>query len=368
MIPFVDLAAQHRRLHDEIMNAVHESITKCDFILGAAVREFEAEFAAFVDAEHAVGVSSGLDALRLALTALKIGPGDEVILPANTFIATALAVTGVGAKPVLVDCRPDTYNIDVAQLEKAVTPDTKAIMPVHLTGHSADMDAVMDVARRRRLHVVEDAAQAHGTRYKNRPCGTIGDIGCFSFYPAKNLGACGDGGLAVTNDAKLAERMRRLRNYGQGEKYHHVEAGLNARLDTLQAAILRVKLRHLAAWNEARARNADLYRNLLQGIGDVVLQTPAPDSTHIYHLFIVETSHREALMRHLQEADVQTGIHYPIPIHLQECYHSWNLGPGSFPVAERLARRIMSLPMCAELTRSQIEYVVDSIKRFFATR
>lgn len=366
-IPLVDLQAQHRGLEAEIMEAVRATITKCDFILGGAVTEFEKEFAAFVGAEFAVGVSSGLDALRLGLTALDVGPGDEVIIPANTFIATALAVASVGAKPVPVDCRADTFNIDVTLIERAVTTRTKAIMPVHLTGQAADMDPLLEIARRRRLFVIEDAAQAHGTLYKGRACGTMGEIGCFSFYPGKNLGACGDGGLAVTNDLRLAERMQRLRNYGQREKYHHTESGLNARLDTIQAAILRIKLRHLPDWNRARAEHAAEYRRLLGQIADCTPQTTSPDSTHIYHLFIVETSRRDALQRHLQTHGIHTGIHYPIPIHLQECYRSWNLGSGSFPAAERLAARILSLPMYPELSHEQIKYVVECVKNFYAS-
>jgi dTDP-4-amino-4,6-dideoxygalactose transaminase len=363
-VPFLDLQAQHRALAAELDQAVHAVLTKCDFILGGSVAAFEKAFSTFIGAEYALGVSNGLDALRLALLALDIGPGDEVILQANTYIATALAVTSVGARPVLVDCHADTYRIAVDQVEAAITPRTKAIMPVHLTGMSADMDPIIDIARRKQIHVIEDAAQAQGTRYKDRPCGAIGQIGCFSFYPGKNLGACGDAGAVTTNDSQLADRMSQLRNYGQREKYHHVQKGLNARLDTIQAAILNVKLSHLAAWNAARAANAATYRTLLADVGHVRVQTAPLDSTHIYHLFIVESPRRDDLQRHLAQRGVQTLIHYPIPIHLQKAYSDLGYARGAFPNAERLAETMLSLPMFPELSREQIEYVVRAIKEF----
>jgi dTDP-4-amino-4,6-dideoxygalactose transaminase len=365
-VPFLDLQAQHRALSAELNQAVQGVLSRCDFILGASVGTFEKSFAGFIGAEYALGVSNGLDALRVALLALEIGPGDEVILQANTYIATALAVSSVGARPVLVDCEGDTYRIAVNQIEPAITSRTRAIMPVHLTGMAADMDPIMDLARRRGVDVIEDAAQAQGTRYKDRPCGAIGRIGCFSFYPGKNLGACGDAGALTTNERGLAERMSQLRNYGQREKYHHAQKGLNARLDTVQAAILSVKLAHLAKWNAARAANAAIYRELLAGVGDVRVQTAAADSTHIYHLFVIETSRRDDLQRHLTERGVGTIIHYPIPIHLQQAYADLGYSRGAFPVAERLAASMLSLPMFPELSREQIEYVVGAIKEFFA--
>src|SRR5215217_4011050 len=277
-IPFVDLVSQHGQIQAEIDDAIQPVLSQCNFILGSQVKEFEQAFASFVGTEHGIGVSSGLDALRLALSALDVGSGDEVILPANTYIATALAVSAVGARPVLVDCNPETYNIDVSLIESAITPRTKAIIPVHLTGQSADMDPILGIADRHGLYIVEDAAQSHGTLYKGQACGSIGIAGCFSFYPGKNLGACGDGGMVTTNDANLAERLRSVRNYGQQAKYYHVEKGLNARLDTLQAAILAVKLRYLQQWNEARARHAEKYKAMLSGLGDLVLQKRAPYS------------------------------------------------------------------------------------------
>lgn len=367
-IPFVDLQAQHHALKEEIAQAMQSVITDCNFILGRQVREFEEAFARFINVGHAIGVSDGLNALKLVLTALGIGPGDEVILPANTFIATALAVVQAGATPVLVDCDPETYNIDTQLIESAITGRTKAIMPVHLTGQAADLDPILQLAEARGLLVIEDAAQAHGTLYKGKPCGSIGVAGCFSFYPAKNLGCCGDGGMITTNDAFLADRLRRLRNYGQRVKYEHLEKGENSRLDTLQAAILQVKLPHLQAWNEARAEHAREYRERLAGTGDLQFQKLADFSTHIYHLFIVETDHREALQQHLEANGVQTGIHYPKPVHLQDAFRDLGYGPGDFPVAERLAARMLSLPMYPELTSAQIGRIAEAAKHYFAQR
>jgi dTDP-4-amino-4,6-dideoxygalactose transaminase len=365
-VPFVDIAAQQRAVAAEMAAAVDEVLASGQFILGPPVARFELAFAEFVGTPDAVGVSSGLDALRLALLALNVGPGDEVILPANTYIATALAVTAVGAQPVLVDCHPNTYQLLVDQLEPAVTPRTKAIMPVHLTGQAADLDPIIAIAGRHGLHVIEDAAQAHGTRYKGRSCGSIGTLGCFSFYPSKNLGACGDAGMVVTGDGELADRLRRLRNYGEAAKYHHVEKGLNARLDTVQAAILLVKLGRLQRWNEQRARHAAAYRALLAGIGDLRLQEQDPASSHVWHLFVIETPHRDELREHLTATGVQTGIHYPIPIHLQPAYADLDHKVGDFPNAEHLADNVLSLPMYPELRTEQIELVATEIERFFA--
>jgi dTDP-4-amino-4,6-dideoxygalactose transaminase len=365
IIPLVDLTAQHASIKNEINTVIQDVLGRCNFILGSQVEEFEQSFAGFVGVKYAVGVSNGLDALRLSLMALEIGPGDEVILPVNTYIATALAVSSLGAVPVLVDCDPTTYTIDVELVEHAITHRVRAIIPVHLTGQSADMDPILEIAERRRLYVIEDGAQAHGTLYKGQPCGSLGIMGCFSFYPGKNLGACGDAGMVVTNEKNIAERLRLLRNYGQSVKYEHVEKGLNARMDTLQAAILNVKLRYLQQWNRARAEHAERYRQVLNGIGDVAFQQRAPHSTHIYHLFIIETDQRDALQKHLETAGIKTGIHYPKPIHLQEAYSEMGLRIGDFPCAERLAARILSLPMYPELTDEQILRVGDAIRDFF---
>jgi dTDP-4-amino-4,6-dideoxygalactose transaminase len=364
-VPFVDLAAQQASIQTEINAAIQRVLSECSFVLGPQVEEFERDFAKFAGCEHAVGVSSGLDALRLALMAVGVGPGDEVILPANTYIATALAVSAVGGRPVLVDCDRRTYNIDVNLVESAVTPRTKAVVPVHLTGQAADMDPILEVAGRHGLRVIEDAAQAHGTLYKGRSCGSLGSIGCFSFYPGKNLGAYGDGGMVTTDDPELAARMRRVRNYGQSAKYRHIEKGLNARLDTIQAAILSVKLRHLRRWNKAREAHAMRYRDLLCGVGDLAFQQEASYSTHIYHLFIVETEWRDALREYLEAREIQTGIHYPIPIHRQRAYKDLGYGEGDFPEVERLAKRMLSLPMFPELLREQIERVAEGIEGFF---
>ena len=363
-IAFVDLHAQHQPLRAALDRAIGEVVASGQFILGPQVAAFEQRFAAYCGVRHAIGVGNGMDALRLALMALDVRGGDEVILPANTYVATALAVSAVGAVPVLVDCDPRTYNLDPRGLERAVTPRTRVIMPVHLTGQAVDMDAVMAVAERRGLHVIEDAAQAHGAAWRGRRCGSIGAVGCFSFYPSKNLGAFGDAGMAVTNDDALARRLAQLRNYGQSQKYDHVAAGLNSRLDSLQAAVLAVKLPHLDRWNEARVSRAARYRAALRGVGDLRLQEIAPGATSVYHLFVVETEHRDRLRRHLADAGIDTGVHYPVPIHLQPAYAA-GYRQGQFPHTEALARRSLSLPMFPELRDDQVDAVAAAIRRFF---
>jgi len=329
------------------------------------VKKFEDNFAAYVGTAHAVGVGSGLDALKLTLMTLDIGPGDEVILPANTFIATALAVTAVGALPVLVDCEEASYNIDPGLIQYAVTPRTKAIIAVHFGGQPADIDAIRQVTEGLGLPLIEDAAQAHGATYKGRRCGSLSDVGCFSFYPSKNLGAYGDGGMITTDDSALAEQIRELRNYGQREKYSHVLKGVNSRLDALQATILDVKLRHLDQWNRARVHHAALYRELLQDLGDIEFQQQLHDTVHTYHLFTIAASERESLRRNLEHARIETAIHYPTPIHLQEAYKDLRHRPGDFPRAEKLSARVLSLPMYSELTAQQIRRVAVSVAEFF---
>ncbi len=362
-VPFIDLAAQFAAIGTELQQVVLDAIGRTDFILGEAVRQFEAEFAAFCEADHAIGVDSGTSALELALRAFDIGPGDEVITAANTFIATALAITYTGARPVLVDTDPYTYTINTAQIEPAITPHTRAIIPVHLYGQPAHMDPIISLARQHNLIVIEDACQAHGAYYQGKRVGSLGHAAAFSFYPAKNLGGCGDGGIIVTNDPQVANRVRMLRDYGQSKKYHHDVIGFNHRLDTLQAAILRVKLRHLDDWNQARRSHAQLYTHLLCGNG-IMLPVQANYAEPVWHLYVIQTRHRDALRDHLAKHGISTGIHYPIPIHRQQAYYHLGYAPGSFPCTERSADRILSLPMYAELTPEMVEYVANTINAY----
>jgi dTDP-4-amino-4,6-dideoxygalactose transaminase len=358
-VPFVDLHAQHAELRGEIERAVGAVVDRGDFILGAELERFEADYAAFIGTRHAIGVGTGLSAIELALRAFGLSAGDEVITPANTFIATVLAVMGAGATPVFVDIDPSTYAIDPRAIGAAVTPRTRAIVPVHLYGQPVDLDAVQAVARRHNLLVIEDAAQAHGARDRGRRAGSVGNAAAFSFYPSKNLGAIGDGGMITTNDDAAAEKIRLLRNYGQRVKYHHSIVGTNSRLDTLQAAVLRLKLPRLDGWNAARRRHAAAYSARLAGhVG-----TPAAraDAEHIYHLYVIETDRRDEVQQQLRNRQIDTGIHYPVPAHLQEASRALGYRPGTFPATEAAAARVLSLPMYAELTDRQIEYVSDAV-------
>ena len=359
-VQFVDLLRQYRNLKPEMDAAILRAVGRGDFILGEDTREFEKEFAAFNQVPHCIGVADGTDALHLALLALGVGPGDEVIVPTNTFIASVLAISNAGAKPILVDCEPDFYQMDVKAVERALSPRTKAIMPVHLYGHPADMDPLLQIAKDRKLFVVEDGAQAHGATYRGRLCGTMADIGCFSFYPGKNLGAFGDGGAVVTRNAQLAEKVSLLRNYGQKVKYVHTMKGFNSRLDTIQAAVLRVKLKHLAKWNDQRRVAAARYGQLLAGT-KLVLPKAASWANPIWHLYVVQTADRSGLQKALDAANVSHGIHYPTPVHLQAAYADLNHCRGTFPVAEFAADRILSLPMYPELTDDEIQRVVDAV-------
>lgn len=359
-IPFVDLPAQHAAISAEIDEAVSRVMRDADFILGREVDLFEREFAAFCQADYGVGVDSGTSAIELALRAHAIGPGDEVITVANSFIATAFAISSTGATPVLVDADPRTYTIDANLIERAVSSRTKAIVPVHLYGHPSDMDPILDIARRRGLVVIEDACQAHGARYKGRRVGSLGHAAAFSFYPTKNLGACGDGGLVVTSDLEVADAVRRLRNYGQRRKYHHDVRGFNCRLDTLQAAILRVKLKHLEVWNAARRQRARLYGEGLAGC-PVALPEEAGYAQSVYHLYVIRAEDRDGLAARLSDRGIATGIHYPVPIPLQPAYRDLGYREGDFPVSDRYARQILSLPMCAELTPEQVGYVAETL-------
>jgi dTDP-4-amino-4,6-dideoxygalactose transaminase len=362
-VPLVDLAAEYSSFEAEVGNAINGVLRNTDFILGHDVGLFESEFASFCDTKHAVGVDSGLSALELILRAYGIGPGDEVITPANTFIASALAISSVGATPKLVDVDPDSYMIDVTGLEGAITPSTRAIMPVHLYGHPADMDRIREIAQKHGLPVIEDACQAHGARYRGKRAGSIGDAAAFSFYPAKNLGAYGDGGMVVTNDAQVAQYVEMARNYGQREKYCHAIRGYNHRLDTLQAAVLRIKLRRLDERNAARREHARLYQQLLLNTG-AVLPMSAPEVEPVWHLFVIRVDERDALRRSLASRGISAGIHYPIPIHLQEAYQDLGHKKGDFPVTEHCAERILSLPMYPELTAEMIEHVAAAVAEF----
>ena len=359
LVPFVDLKAQFRALRAEIVPRIMEVMEDATFVLGPDVARFEKNFAAYVGTRHCVGVESGTAALQFGLEALGIGPDDEVILPANTYIASALAVSSVGARPVLVDV-DQNYLVDHGLLERALTPRTKAIMPVHLYGQAVPMNAILEFARRHGLYVIEDASQAHGARWNGQCVGSFGDVGAFSFYPGKNLGAYGDGGAIVTNDPALADRFRLLRDFGQRKKYEHLIKGGNCRLDSIQAAVLDVKLRHLDSWNDARRRHAAAYDARLAKIGI----KPPPrlaEEGHVYHLYVIEVEQRERVAATLRERGIESGIHYPIPLHLQPAYADLGLHPGSFPRTERSAGRVLSLPMFPELTPEQIELVADAL-------
>ncbi len=361
-VPFVDLKSQYDSIATEINEAISNVIHSTAFILGREVSLLEEEFAAYCETEYAVGLDSGTSALEMILRAYDIGPGDEVITAANTFIATALAVTYTGATPVLVDIDPMTYTMDVASMERAITERTKAVIPVHLYGQPADMDPILEVAHRHNLIVIEDACQAHGARYKGRRIGSIGHAAAFSFYPAKNLGAYGDGGMVVTGDGEIAETIKILRDVGQKEKYVHALKGYNHRLDNLQAAILRVKLNYLDEWNAARRQHAQLYNELLAGSQSEVPEVP-DYAEAVWHLYVVRVGERDAIRGKLwDDYRIGTGIHYPIPIHLQPAYRELGGKPGDFPITERYAERILSLPMFPELTPEMIAYVVERLK------
>lgn len=362
-VPFVDLKAQYASIEKEVNRAITSVLESSAFILGPEVKAFEEEFAGYCGVKHAVGVDSGTSALELALRAFDIGPGDEVITVANTFIATTLAISFVGATPVLVDHNPDTYNIDVSKIEGVITERTKAIMPVHLYGQPVDMDPILEIARSHNLVVIEDACQAHGATYKGQRAGSMGDAAGFSFYPAKNLGAYGDGGMVVTNNDEAIEKLRLLRNYGSVKKYHHQEIGYNRRLDSVHAAAMRIKLEHLDEWNESRRHHAALYNELLAD-SDVVAPTEANFAKSVWHLYVVRAKNREALREYLGEKGVSTGIHYPIPIHQQPAYADLGYSDSDFPITSEYAGQILSLPMYPELTTEMIEYVVEMIKSF----
>ncbi|MFO7535120.1 MAG: DegT/DnrJ/EryC1/StrS family aminotransferase [Kiritimatiellia bacterium] len=360
-VPFLDLQAPYRAMKDEIGRAIDSVLDSSAFAGGPFVAKFEGEFAAFCGARHALGVGSGTDALWLTLLAMGIGPGDEVITVPSTFIATSEAISFCGARPVFVDIDPRAYTMNPDCVEKAITPRTKALIPVHLFGQMADMDPILAIARRHGLLVVEDACQAHGAGYKNRMAGTMGHAGCFSFYPGKNLGAYGEAGAVITQDEELAAKIRMLRDHGQAQKYIHRLVGWNGRMDGLQGAVLSVKLKHLSAANESRRACARLYGELLSDVEEVALPEEADYSKHVYHIFAVRVQNRDEVMRQLAEKGISCGIHYPVPLHLQEAYAWLGWRRGAFPVAEQCATEFLSLPMYPELKAEQIEYVSEQL-------
>lgn len=360
-IPFLDLPAQHRDLTDEILAAWRGILEEASFVGGANVRAFEEELAAYVGARYCVGVANGTDALRLALLALDVGPGHEVVTVPHTFVATAEAIRQTGARPVFVDVDPVTATMDPALVERAITEKTRALVPVHLYGQAADMDPILEIARRRGIFVVEDACQAHGARYRDRHAGSIGDAAAFSFYPGKNLGACGEAGAVTTSRPDVAARVARLRDHGQSTKYVHEEDGWNARLDALQAAVLRIKLKRLDAWNESRRRVARRYEAGLAGSG-IDVPVEAPGRRHAWHLYVVRYERRERLREALALAEIGSGLHYPVPIHLQKPYLDLGHAKGSFPASEAWADRGLSLPMFPGLTDDAVDRVVDVLR------
>jgi len=361
VIPFADLKAQYHSIKDDIDRAVAGVLESSQFVLGQEVASFEKEFAAYCGCPEAIGVNSGTSALHLALLAAGVGPGDEVVTTPFTFIATVAAIFYAGGTPVYVDIDPVSYNLDPARLEAAITLKTKALLPVHLYGQPADMDPILEIARRRGLVVIEDAAQAHGAEYKGRRAGSLADMACFSFYPGKNLGAYGEGGAVVTANPEYAKTIRLLRNWGESRRYYHDLRGFNYRMDGLQGAILRVKLRHLERWTEARRANAAAYTELLKDSGVVTPQQMAY-ARHVYNVYAIRTPGRDSMAQTLAAAGVQTGIHYPLPVHLQPAYRDARYREGDFPVAERVAREVLSLPMYAELQPSQMEQVCEVVR------
>jgi len=385
-VPFIDLKAQYQSIKHEIDHAIQQVLDSCAFAGGPFVETFEKQFAEFCGCGHCIGVGSGTEALWLALLALGVGPGDEVITVSNTFIATAEAVSFCGAVPVFVDIDEFIYTMNPDKLSEFLeekcffTPSThqlinqsthrpvKAIIPVHIFGQTADMGPIVEIARKHGLFVVEDACQAHGATYKGHPAGSMGDAGCFSFYPGKNLGAYGEAGAVVTNNAQLAEKIAMLRDHGQSRKYHHDRIGWNARMDGLQGAVLSVKLNHLPAWNRARREKAAIYSDLLSGVDGLLLPFEADDATHVYHVYAVRTRHRDALMKHLATEGIYCGVHYPVPVHLQKAYSNTGIENSGLKVSERVAPELLSLPMFPELREEQQIRVRDKIQEFYLSQ
>ena len=364
-VPLLDLQAQYAELKTDLDAAVHRVLDSCRFIGGPEVSGLEEEIARYSKCTHAIACASGTDALLLALKALGVGPGDEVVTTAYSFFATAGAVVNVGARPVFVDIDPRTYNLDPHRLEGAITSRTKAVIAVHLYGQCCDLDAVKAVCDKRQVHLIEDAAQAIGGEWEGKRAGSVGDFGCFSFFPSKNLGAAGDGGMITTQNAELADRVRLLREHGAKPKYYHSVVGTNSRLDALQAAILRVKLRHLDRWSEARARNAALYHRLFEG-ARVGRPYHDPRTRHIYNQYVIRLPQRDALRQHLSERGIGTEVYYPVPLHLQQCFATLGYTPGTMPESEGAANETLALPIYPELSEEQIRYVASTVQEFVA--
>jgi dTDP-4-amino-4,6-dideoxygalactose transaminase len=360
-VPFADLKSQYQSIKAPIQTAVNEVLNSASFVLGPAVSSFEKKFAAYVDAKHVIAVNSGTSALHLALLATGVGAGDEVIVPAMTFLATVAAVDYTGAKPVLVDVDPVSYTMDPSKIEAAITPRTKVIMPVHLYGQAADMDAIRAIASRHKLLVIEDAAQAHGAKYKGKSCGSLGDLAGFSFYPGKNLGAYGEGGAVTTNNDDYARKITMMRDWGSEKKYIHEIKGFNYRMEGLQGAVLGVKMDYIEDWTEKRRKAAQRYQAGLSGQERIIAPKEMPYARHVYHVYAVMVSDRANTIKKLQDEGISTGIHYPIPIHLQPCFAGLGYAKGDFPVAERVADNELSLPMFPEITDAQIDYVTSTL-------
>lgn len=363
-VPFATFKPMHNEIREELNTAYEKVLDKSNFIQGNECKKFEEEFAEYCGVKYCVGVATGLDALMLILKAMNIGESDEVIVPSNTYIATALAVSYTGAKPVFVEPEIETFNIDASKIEEKITNSTKAIIAVHLQGRTADMDAINAIAKKHNLKVIEDAAQAHGAKYKGKKAGSLGDAAGFSFYPGKNLGALGDGGCVTTNDKTLADKVRALGNYGSDYKYHHIYKGVNSRLDEIQAAFLRVKLPNLDKWNEDRRATAKKY---FEGIKNPLIRLPLKSTDrfkHIYHVFVIRCDKRDELEKYLNDNGIGTVKHYPIPMHEQECYKDLGIKHGELPIAEEISRTVLSIPMYYGMTDEEVNYVIDMINKF----
>jgi len=362
-VPLVDLRRQYEDIKDEVKKVIEEVLESGEYILGENVRKFEQEFANYCEVKYGVGVNSGSDALTLALKAVGVKSGDEVITVPNSFVSTANCIVFSGAQPVFVDIDPETLNLDPERLKEAITKKTKAIIVVHFHGHPADMDSIKEIAEKYGIYIIEDACQAHGALYKGRKVGSLGDVACFSFYPTKNLGGYGDGGIIVTNNEELADKVRSLRNYGRVAPYIYKILGYNSRLDELQAAILRVKLKHLDKWIDQRRRNASIYSQYLAEIPEIAVPIEKEYAKHVYWVYSIRTKRRDEIQKFLSKNGIETMIHYPIPIHLQECYSYLGYTEGTFPITEKISKEMLSLPMFPELTEEEIRYVVQVIKQ-----